>query len=72
MKVDKLKVGEIYRCNLSGCKILIIMTGDQKDKDGDVIKESIKAGKFALKDLDGSFKYMFTDLHDGQLTEIKS
>ena len=70
MKVDDLEVGVIYKCLLSGEEILVIETLKQKDKDDDSDDVKIKAGKSVVRSNSGDYKFVFSELHDGQLEKI--
>jgi|TARA_R110000823_G_C15771265_1_gene484058 precorrin-4 methylase len=71
MKLQDLKVGELYKCALSGEKVLVILTEPQKSQDPKTKKESIiapvKAGKSVVRLDSGDYKFVYTELHDGQL-----
>lgn len=70
MKVKDLSVGNIYQCLLSGKKVLIIETEEQEQKDekGKVIKviPPAKAGKAVVNLDNGDYKFVYTEIHDGQ------
>lgn len=73
MKVEDLKVGEIYKCKLSQKDVLIVEVPEQisTDEDGDetVVSESRNAGKFFIEMDNGDYKFVCAELHDGQLEE---
>lgn len=71
MKVKDLKVGTIYKCLLSKVNILVIMTPEQKDDKGKVVSKPVKAGKAVVFLENGDYKFVFSELHDGQLEEVK-
>jgi len=75
MKVSELQHGKIYTCNLSGQDVLVFRTPKQfvKDHEGkEVAVPSKKIGKICVKLDNGDFKYIFVDLHDGQIKCLKS
>lgn len=80
MKLKDLKVGEMYKCRLSGKKVLVCevekeVTKVKKVKGKDeFIKqlEKAKVGKCAVKLDSGDFTYKHDELFDGQLKELET
>lgn len=76
MKLDDLKVGKLYKCVLSGVDMLVILTEPQTIQNPKNKKETIipatKAGKSVVKLDNGDYKFVYTELHDGQLTELNT
>lgn len=69
MKVEDLKVGEIYRCVLSRSKVLIVKAyAPKKTEDEEPLL--VNSGKVCVM-VEGIPSYSLIELHDGQLEEIK-
>lgn len=82
MKLDELVIGEIYKCRLSGNKVLVCevekevskQTSPPGNKPGKVVKTIIKSkiGKSFITQNDGNKGFSHDELFDGQLEEIKN
>jgi len=72
LKLEELEAGKIYTDLLSKKDVLVVMTDAQvvKDQKGkDQVIPAKKAGKSVIIHESGEFKWVYTELHDGQLTE---
>lgn len=73
IKVKDLKIGEIYKCQLSGEKVLTILSDKQTVVNADSSETHIEPklfGKHCMKLDNGDYKYHFTELHDNQLVQL--
>tara|TARA_R110000772_G_scaffold46246_4_gene105599 strand:- start:765 stop:1001 length:237 start_codon:yes stop_codon:yes gene_type:complete len=75
LKVKELNESAVYECRLSGKRVLIVKIESQTTKDTDgkeTTAPEYKAGKVCIQIDTGDMKYSLIELHDGQLTQIKS
>jgi hypothetical protein len=84
LKADKLTVGKMYQCIISGEKGLITesqrQTGTKpsgkKDKEkNDILEpvfEDVKALRSFYKDPNGKPSYLYSEVNDGQMKEIEA
>ncbi len=74
MKLELLEEGNIYKCKLSGREMLVLESTktlpSEKDGGKDEVSK-VKVGKFSVEKPDGSITFVYDELYDGQLEEIK-
>ena len=79
MKVEKLELGTIYKCRLSGKQMLVIEIEKPADniqgEDGKLIEvnpaQKIKGGKYVdIDKVNGIPTFKLDEIFDGQLEEI--
>lgn len=81
MKLENVKVGTIYKCKLSGLKMLISLTqksvqtlNGENDENGnpkyDTSTDDVKAGKY-VEEVGGILTFKYDEIYEGQMEEIK-
>ena len=68
MKLEELVKGKIYKCRLSGKTMLVVKTKKPVKDEEDV---EVTAGKFVIEQ-NGIQSFMYDEISDGQLEEIKA
>lgn len=72
MKVSELEVGKKYKCVLSDQEMLIAKTEKVEPvEDGDDIVKEYIVGKLCVMQ-EGVPRFLYNELHDGQMVEIKN
>ena len=70
MKLEELEEGKIYKCKLSGRKMLVLKSTKTLPPEGkgkEPTVEEVWVGKFPLLKKDGTFTFVYDELYDGQL-----
>lgn len=73
MKIEKLKIGKIYTCNLTNIDVLVIeqlkMVEEKKGENVEMVEKKVTIGKCFNKNDQQEITYFYQELFDGQLKE---